>query len=170
MGKEKSRRTLRNYGSYLFLFSFEISQSPLRVTLRGENCPRLRKYSIVIRKAGTNHKVKIKKLIRVGGVVTIVTLAVGSIYLNTKKNAYRNEDVTLEKFGVIENVKVSEARNTPYFLIDGEWIYLGYFGSSIIDDVIINDSISKSKDQDVLFLYRKNKSKDYSLIKKVGLR
>ncbi|MEP1032218.1 hypothetical protein [Ekhidna sp.] len=101
-----------------------------------------------------------KKIIQVGGVITIAGLIVGTIFNKIE----RSKIYDLECFGVIEDIRISDERAAPYFLINGEWRYLSLYGVNMVSETEKYDSVAKSKGEKVLYLYRKNDLRRYRLV------
>ncbi|UII34127.1 hypothetical protein LVD17_09905 [Fulvivirga ulvae] len=67
----------------------------------------------------------IKVGIRIGVVILVLIMIYGGITLAIEMVQSKNEDINSEYFSVIDDIKVSENRATPSFLINDEWRYWG---------------------------------------------
>ncbi|MEQ9468298.1 MAG: hypothetical protein RLN88_12870 [Ekhidna sp.] len=106
----------------------------------------------------------VKKMIQVGGIITIVGLIAGSISNKIEQIITYNNNYNLECYGIIEDIRISDERATPYFLIGGEWKYLNLYGFNMVKHTEKYDSVAKAKGEKVLYLYRKNNLGTYRLV------
>jgi uncharacterized membrane protein len=109
----------------------------------------------------------LKKLLRIGVFISLGIILYGIVKTTINKTESKNVDLNLEEYGVIDSVKVSSDRATPSYYINYRWMYLHTFGRSIIPFVQVGDSISKTKGDNLLYVYRKNEKGDYLKLKEV---
>jgi len=112
--------------------------------------------------------IKLKKYIRIGGLIALLVYAGGAVFVFFEKSENKSRNINLECFGVIEDFKIEENHATPSFFINSSWTYLGLFGHDIKNKVQVGDSVAKKSGEDVLLLYRK-RGRGYNLIEKVEL-
>ncbi|NQZ78517.1 MAG: hypothetical protein HRT61_20755 [Ekhidna sp.] len=103
---------------------------------------------------------------RLGGFVALVVLIGGMIFDSFEKSENETTAINLECYGVITDFTIDGNHSTPYFHIDNEWVYLNMYGHDIKYEVQVGDSVAKKRREDVLYLYRKERSR-YNLIKMI---
>lgn len=113
---------------------------------------------------------RLKKLFKIGGVVSIALLLAATVVSTYRGIESNKKDISLESYGVIQDIRISENHGTPSFLLDSSWQYLGLYGYNIKSVVVKNDSISKPKGESIMSVFRKNQMGEYELFLEVKPR
>ena len=102
------------------------------------------------------------KFVLIGGAIALLIIFFGLIKTQINKKNLRAYDLNVECSGVIDSIMVDSLnRGSLKYLVNDQWMYLGSYGRSVRNKIQPGDSITKTKGDSLMMVYRPNELGEY---------